>query len=51
MIEVVLLNLKNNERFSKFFYNHYAKNNFVRKCKYNSKVKVLAILDNSKFYD
>ena len=51
MYEVELLNLKSNKTFTKIFWNPYLKDNFVRKCRYSSKVKVLSIVDNSKYYD
>ena len=43
MWELVCLNLKNNERFTKTFYNYLAKENFIRKCKYSNKIKIVAI--------
>ena len=50
MYEVELLNLENNKTFTKVFWNEHLKNNFVRKCRYSKKVKVLCVIDNSKFY-
>ena len=43
MWELVCLNLKTNERFSKIFYSYIAKENFIRKCKYSTKIKIVAI--------
>ena len=43
MWEVVCLNLENNERVSKYFYEITHKNNFVKKCKYSNKIKIVAI--------
>lgn len=51
MYEVELLNLDTKKTFTKVFWSEYLKDNFVRKCKYSKKVKVLSIIDNSKFYD
>lgn len=51
MYEVELLNLENKKTFTKVFWNKYLKNNFVRKCKYSKKLKVLGISDYSKLYD
>lgn len=51
MYEVELLNLQNNKVFTKIFWSSYLKDNFVRKCKYSKKLKVLSIIDNSKDYD
>lgn len=50
MYEVELLNLKTNKIFTKIFWSPYLKDNFVRKCKYSKKLKVLSITDNSWLY-
>ena len=43
MWELVCLNLENNKRFSKIFYEYLAKESFIRKCKYSKKIKIVAI--------
>lgn len=42
MWEIVCLNLSNNKRFSKIFYDYLLKEDFVRKCKYSKKIKIVA---------
>lgn len=44
-------NLLTNKVFEKTFYNHILKNDFVRKCKYSKKIKVLSVLDYTNLYD
>ena len=51
MFEVELLNLKTNQKFIKRFWEIKKKNNFINKCKYSKKVKILSILDWSHLYD
>lgn len=51
MYEVLLLNLFNNKIFSKVFWSGYQKDNFVRKCSYSKKVRVVGIIDYTKYYD
>ncbi len=51
MYEVELLNLKTNEKFTKIFWNLNILKDFIRKCEYSKKVKVITITDNSMFYD
>lgn len=42
MLEVVLVNLKNGERFSKYFSSLFLCRKFVNKCKYSKSVRVLS---------
>lgn len=51
MFEIELINLETNKRFTKIFWSEYLKRNFVRKCSYSKKVRIVSITDNSKFYD
>lgn len=51
MFEVELIDLETNKRFTKTFWNEFQMRNFVRKCKYSKKVKVIGITDNTKFFD
>lgn len=51
MFEVECLDLVNNKVFTKVFYSIKKKNDFIRKCKYSKKIKVIGILDWSVFYD
>jgi len=51
MYEVKLLNLETRKTFTKTFWSTYLKDNFIRKCKYSKTLKVLSVIDNSKYYD
>ena len=51
MFELEILNLITNKVFKKVMWNEQSKNNFVRKCFYSKKVKILSISDYSRFYD
>lgn len=51
MFEVECLDLINNKVFTKVFYSIKKKNDFIRKCKYSKKIKVIRILDYSNMYD
>lgn len=51
MYEVELLNLKTNKKFTKIFWSPYLMNNFIRKCKYSKKLKLIYVKDNSRYYD
>lgn len=51
MFEIECLNLENNKTFTKMFWSIKKKNDFIRKCKYSKKIKVIRILDYCKFYD
>ena len=51
MFEIELLNLKTNETFKEIFFSVKAKDNFVRKCKYSKKVKIITIVDWSYLYN
>lgn len=51
MYVVNVLNLNNNKKFEKVFWSNKLKNEFVRKCNYSNKVKILDILDYSHLYD
>lgn len=51
MFEIILRNKKTGKTFSKWFYDKWAKNDFVRKCKYGNKLEVLQELDYSHLYD
>lgn len=51
MFEIELINLKTNQKFTKSFWSKKLKNNFINKCKYSKKVKVIGILDYSHLYD
>ena len=45
MYEIILLN-KDGKKFSKFFYNEYLMNKFIRKIKYSKNLKILSIFKN-----
>lgn len=51
MFEIECLDLINNKVFTKVFYSIKKKNDFIRKCKYSKKIKVIGINDWSVFYD
>jgi hypothetical protein len=51
MYEVKLLDLKTRKTFTKVFWNNHLKDNFIRKCSYSKKLKVLSIIDNTIYYD
>lgn len=51
MYEVVVLNLKNNEEFTKMFFDRSLLDKFVNKVTHSSKLKLLSIIDNSYMYD
>ena len=51
MFELEIINLKTNAHFKKVFWNINTKNNFIRKCKYSKKIKIVNTYDYSKFYD
>lgn len=51
MFEIDCLNLINNKVFKKVFYSIKKKNDFIRKCKYSKKIKVIGISDYSHLYD
>ena len=42
MIEFVILNLENNERFTKIFNSLYLANKFKNKVKYSKKIKIVS---------
>lgn len=41
MFELIILNLKTNEKFSKFFDSEYLMNKFVKKAKYSNEIKII----------
>jgi hypothetical protein len=43
MFEVEVLDLLNNNIFSKWFYDPIPKDKFINKCKYSTKVKVISV--------
>lgn len=45
MWELTCLDLENNKRFTKVFYDYKLKENFVRKCRYSKKIKIVAIIN------
>lgn len=51
MWKINCLNLTENKIFYKIFWGEKAKNNFVRKCKYSKKIKILGIEDWSNQFD
>jgi len=46
MYELVILNLKNNQKFSKIFNSLYLLNNFKKKVKYSKDIKIIAEFKN-----
>ena len=51
MFEIKCLDLITNKIFYKIFWSIKKKNDFIRKCKYSKKIKVIEILDYSNIYD
>ena len=51
MIIVKCLNLKSNEVFELEFWNIKKYNDFKRKCNYSKKIKILCVIDNTKYFD
>ena len=51
MFEVEMINLITQQRFTKIFWNKKNKDNFIRKCSFSKKVKVLGVNDWSTMYD
>ena len=51
MWELEIKNLKNGVLFTKTFYNERLKNNFIKKCSYSKKIKVIRVLNYSHLYD
>ena len=41
MFELIILNLKTNEKFSKFFDSEYLMDKFVKKAKYSNEIKII----------
>ena len=41
MVELIILNLKTNAKFSKIFDSEYLMNKFVKKAKYSNKIKII----------
>lgn len=46
MYELVILNLKNNQKFSKTFNSPYLLNNFKKKAKHSKDIKIIAEFKN-----
>ena len=46
MFELVILNLINNQKFSKFFNSKFLKEDFKKKCKYSNNIRIIAELRN-----
>lgn len=46
MYESVILNLKNNQKFSKIFYSLYLLNNFKKKARYSKDIRIIAEFKN-----
>ena len=42
-------NLTTNQVFEKTFYNKIFKDDFIRKCKYSKKIKILGVLDYTNY--
>lgn len=51
MYIINILDINTNKTFKKEFNNEYFMRKFVKKCKYSKKLKIISIIDNSKFYD
>ena len=51
MFEVECIDLKTGKCFGKIFYSEKLKDNFVRKCRYSKKIKVINVIDWSRYYD
>lgn len=51
MYEITLLNLKTNSSFTRVFYDVRLKDNFIRKCKYSKKVKIINIVNYEYLYN
>ena len=45
MYEVNCINLVNNQRFTKYFYDYLAMQKFIRKCKYSKKIKITGVFN------
>lgn len=46
MFELIILNLINNQKFSKIFNSEFLKEDFKKKCKYSNKIKIIAEFKN-----
>lgn len=51
MYQVLLLDLKTNKQFWKDFQTFKSYNSFVNKVRRGKQLKILQILDNTKYYD
>lgn len=51
MFEVRCYDEKNKSEFVKVFWNRTKCNSFINKCNYSKIIKVLSVIDNSKYYD
>lgn len=46
MFELIILNLKTNEKFSKIFNSEYLMNKFIKKAKYSKEIKIIGEFKN-----
>lgn len=51
MYEVKCHDLKKDNVFTKIFWDYRKYNSFVNKCRFSKVIKVISIIDNSKYYD
>ena len=51
MITCICKDLDKNNEFELVFWDYQKFESFKRKCKYSKRIRILAILDNTKYYD